>query len=267
MRRGRPPGKRKRDRGFSREKRGALKRLKDVRYFKQLVYDRKGAQVPQEVKAVCTLEETAPIPAIDDTLLCSAWRWANKINGEGPPGLSLYGEISRGGMTKIFTVLATKAGFGIDSNLLDVGCGIGKVLLHATIGFNVNTAKGVEMSEYRVNSARAVLDLVGKKVPEVQPSLKRIQLLHCDIASMNSWDGITHVYSYDLGIPKSVYSHLLRLWTQSSTVEWFVSFRRPDWLWKCGFDLDLIEKVLVKQQGTGGSNHTAYVYHKRNNVD
>ena len=160
-------------------------------------------------------------------------------------------------------MLVKKAGLNPHSKVLDVGCGAGKVLVCAALGYGIKHVLGVEMVAYRVHTARAVLNLVQKKLPDTVPALRNIQLLHSPVQTMNSWKGVTHVYSFDLGIPESVYSHLLRLWTESPSCQYLVSYRPPRWLWKCGFDLDLLDKMRVKQRGTGGSSHTAYVYQKK----
>ena len=168
-RRGRPRGKRKRNRGFSTDKHGARKRLKDVRNLQSLTVGRSSGKPSPIIEKLVDVPNTEALAKVDDSLLAQVFRVANKLNGEGPPGLSLYGEINRGGLKKIFNVLVAKAGFGSDSKFLDVGCGTGKVLLYASIGYGVKLAKGVEMSEYRVQTARSVMELVGRKVVEVKP--------------------------------------------------------------------------------------------------
>jgi len=247
MKRGRPPGKRRKNRGLARTKPSTAKRLRKDIHYKAKVEERRGEKVPMNV---CEIQRagTGGVKTVISPLARQAWRNASKIMGEGPPGLSLYGEINQGGMTRIFDSLVAHSGFGASSCLLDVGCGTGKVLLHAVLQYGISKAKGVEMSDYRVMSAKWALDLVRKKTPETIPLLKgKIHLLHSSVQAMNHWNGVTHVYMYDLGMPDSVYVDLLRLWTENKSVVALVSYRKPGWLWKRGFDLCLLDKIKVKR--------------------
>jgi len=262
MKRGRPPGKRRKNRGLARTKPSTAKRLKRDIHYKAKSKERWCERAPDHVGKV-VVKGTQGIKSVISQLARQAWRAASKIMGEGPPGLSLYGEINQGGLTRIFDSLVTHSGFGAQSCLLDVGCGTGKVLLHAVLQYGVAMARGVEMSDYRAMSAKWALDLVRKRVPETKVLLKgRVRLLYSSVQAMNQWNGITHVYMYDLGMPDSVYIDLLRLWSESKIVVALVSYRKPNWLWRRGFDLRLLDKVKVKQQGSGAGSHTAYVYER-----
>jgi len=263
MKRGRPPGKRRKNRHLARTKPGTSKRSRRDIHYKAKVEERRDEKVPKNV-GILEVEGIRGVKTVISSLSSHAWRAASLVMGEGPPGLSLYGEINQGGLTRIFDALVVHSGFGAKSCLLDVGCGTGKVLLHAVLQYGILKAKGVEMSDYRVMSAKWALDLVRKKMPETIPLLKgKIHLLHSSVQAMNRWSGITHVYMYDLGMPDSVYIDLLRLWSESKSVVALVSYRKPNWLWRHGFDLCLLDKIKVKQQGAGAGSHTAYVYRKR----
>ena len=263
MKRGRPPGKRRKNRGLARTKPGTSKRSRKGRHYKTKVEGRRGETVPENI-GISQAEGTKGVKSAISPLARQAWRTASLVMGEGPPGLSLYGEINQGGLTRIFDALVVHSGFGAKSCLLDVGCGTGKVLLHAVLQYDVTKARGVEMSDYRVMSAKWALDLVRKRLPETKALLRgRIRLLYSSVQAMNRWNGVTHVYMYDLGMPDAVYIDLLRLWSESKSVVALVSYRKPNWLWRHGFDLCLLDKIKVKQQGVGAGSHTAYVYGKR----
>ncbi len=85
--------------------------------------------------------------------------------------------------------------------------------------------------------------------------------------AVESWEGITHVYMFDLGFTseqlKGPYPHILKLWLQSSTVQYMITYRKPSFLWKRGFDLTLVTKLRVKQQGNKSGSHLAYFYRKQ----
>jgi hypothetical protein len=81
-----------------------------------------------------------------------------------------------------------------------------------------------------------------------------------------TWEGITHIYMFDLGFPaeqyKGPYPHILKLWMESNTAQYLISYRNPRFLWQRGFNLTLVTKLRVKQQGNGGGSHLAYFYRK-----
>ncbi len=87
----------------------------------------------------------------------------------------------------------------------------------------------------------------------------------------DSWEGITHVYMFDLGFTaeqmKGPYPHILKLWMESSTVQYMITYRKPSFLWKRGFDLTLVTKLRVKQQGNKSGSHLAYFYRKPTAAD
>jgi hypothetical protein len=81
-----------------------------------------------------------------------------------------------------------------------------------------------------------------------------------------SWEGITHIYMFDLGFPadpyKGPYPHILKLWEEARSAEYMISYRKPIFLWKRGFRLQLVTKLSVKQQGNAAGSHCAYFYRK-----
>jgi len=217
-----------------------------------MVNERIGKQIPETVSEMRANVQETPMKTVISPLARQAWRVASKVMGEGPPGLSLYGEINQGGLTRIMDSLVNHSGFDINSCLLDVGCGTGKVLLHAVLQYRIKLARGVEMNDYRVMSAKWALDLVRKRLPETKALLKgKIRLLHSSVQAMNHWNGVTHVYMYDLGMPDAVYIDLLRLWSESKSAMALVSYRKPKWLWRHGFDLCLLTFEKGKKKGSG----------------
>lgn len=71
---------------------------------------------------------------------------------------------------------------------------------------------------------------------------------------------------FDLGFPadpyKGPYAHILKLWDEAQSAQYLISYRKPIFLWMRGFDLELVAKLSVKQQGNTGGSHCAYFYRK-----
>ena len=126
----------------------------------------------------------------------------------------------------------------------------------------VKQAKGVELYETRTRAGLAAVGVVMEQIPELLEVLaERIEIQNIGVESMDSWEGITHVYMYDLGFKRDCYYNMLRLWNESSTTRWMVSFRTPDLLWRRGFNLKLLCAPFVRQPGSS-FGHRCYIYEK-----
>ena len=71
---------------------------------------------------------------------------------------------------------------------------------------------------------------------------------------------------FDLGFPKDQdkgpYPHILKLWCEASSARHLISYRKPYFLYQRGFDLTLVTKLRVKQQGNRAGSHMAFFYRK-----
>lgn len=99
----------------------------------------------------------------------------------------LYGEINLMGVGKLFAVWKEVCNFSIDSEFLDVGSGLAKMVFHASIDpglkkdkklffstflnieIGVKKSHGIELSKYRSDTAQAILT---KLLPKVFYKLK-----------------------------------------------------------------------------------------------
>ena len=145
---------------------------------------------------------------------------------------TIYGEINRPGLDKIFALTQ-----------------------HWLSGVVAHT-RGVELYASRARAGASALNIVMAKVPEVAETLrKRVDIVQMDVENMISWQGITHVYMYDLGFKRHTWVQILRLWVTSTSTRWLVSYRTPKVLWQRGFDLKLLCSFYVKQQGKGAYGH------------
>jgi hypothetical protein len=156
--------------------------------------------------------------------------------------------------------------FGPQSQFLDVGSGLAKMVVHAAVDPGVALSHGIELSQYRAETATGIVE---KLLPKIGLShvKEKVRLLHQDVKSVESWEGITHIYMFDLGFPKDPlkgpYPNILKLWEESSTAQYLISYRKPQFLWQRGFNLELVTRLRVKQQGNKAGSHLAYFYRKR----
>jgi hypothetical protein len=197
-------------------------------------------------------------------LLKSMWNVCNCVPGEGSSAEPLYGEINLTGVARLFAIWKETCQFSESSQFLDVGSGLGKMVFHAAVDPGVELSHGIELSQYRAESASGILRQL---LPKVGLHLQdRVSLRHEDVKTTSSWQGLTHIYMFDLGFPadqsKGPYPHILKLWLESTTAKYLISYRRPHFLWQRGFNLKLVNRLRVKQQGSKAGSHLAYFYEK-----
>lgn len=196
--------------------------------------------------------------------LRSMWAVCNSIPGEGGNSEPLYGEINLAGVCSMYAVWKELCGFSVESTFLDVGSGLAKMVFHAALDPGVRMAHGIELSEYRARTSQSILTHLLPKAG-IADIAARVSLCHQDVKAMASFEGITHIYMFDLGFPadpyKGPYPHILKLWCEAQSAQYLISYRKPHFLYQRGFDLQLVTKLRVKQQGKGGS-HLAYFYRK-----
>jgi hypothetical protein len=128
------------------------------------------------------------------------WQVCSSIPGEGSTQEPLYGEINLSGTAKLFAIWKELCSFGSDSVFLDVGSGLAKMVFHAAIDPGVKRSLGIEMSEYRAKTAQSILENLLPKA-QIGHIVNRVELLHQDVKAAVSWEGVTHVYMFDLGFP------------------------------------------------------------------
>lgn len=205
------------------------------------------------------------VQGLADEQLRLMWQVCQCVPGEGSAQEPLYGEINRTGVSHMFAIWKELCEFGPQSRFLDVGSGLAKMVFHAAIDPGVERAYGIELSEYRADAASRILKQL---MPTVGLShlAEKVSLVHQDVKTQESWEGITHIYMFDLGFPaeqrKGPYPHILKLWAESSTAKYLISYRKPSFLWQRGFNLKLVSRLRVKQQGAKAGSHLAYFYVK-----
>ncbi len=233
--------------------------------------ERPGPEWVAQQKSIAQYSQGYPLfmGGPEQELLRRMWQICQSIPGEGSSQEPLYGEINLQGTARLFAIWKELCGFGSDSEFLDVGSGLAKMVFHAAIDPGVRRSHGIEMSKYRADTAASILKLLLPKAG-IAHVADRVELLHQDVKTAVSWQGITHIYMFDLGFPadpyKGPYSHILKLWEEADSAEYMISYRKPIFLWQRGFNLQLVTKLSVKQQGNTAGSHCAYFYRKIRDV-
>ena len=232
-----------------------------------LLEQRPGPEWEAQQKSIAQYSQGYPLfmGGREQELLRRMWQICQSIPGEGSSQEPLYGEINLQGTARLFAIWKELCNFGRDSEFLDVGSGLAKMVFHAAIDPGVRRAHGIEMSKYRADTAASILALLLPKAGMADVA-DRVVLQHQDVKTAVSWEGITHIYMFDLGFPadpyKGPYPHILKLWEEARSAEYMISYRKPVFLWKRGFRLQLVTKLSVKQQGNAAGSHCAYFYRK-----
>jgi hypothetical protein len=116
----------------------------------------------------------------EQELLRRMWQICQSIPGEGSSQEPLYGEINLQGTARLFAIWKELCGFGSDSEFLDVGSGLAKMVFHAAIDPGVRRAHGIELSKYRADTASSILALLLPKAGMADVA-NRVTLLHQDV--------------------------------------------------------------------------------------
>ena len=141
--------------------------------------------------------------------LYSFFRKKNQGLGNGPSG-AINGSLTVGSLTDVFMAMERTMNFGKNSVLLDLGAGVGKVLFHAAVMFDVQTIIGIEVEKYRWWTSMFFLEqflqpatMNSLGIPEYAG---KILLLHIDMTStqLKHFNGVSHIFWFDTGMPPRV---------------------------------------------------------------
>lgn len=187
------------------------------------------------------------------------WRRCGIIPGEGGRDEPLYGEINCGGMHRIYAYLKKECGFCKDSVFMDIGSGLAKTVFHAAIDPGCRKSIGIEISDYRHESAVRLKDLLTRKYGY---KFDNVELIHEDIQNITEFEA-THVYAFFPRMdPKAFpYEHIADVFMKSPASQYMVCYTPPKKMAEYGYNVKTLEKLSVKQQGRG-ANFTVYIYRK-----
>ena len=177
------------------------------------------------------------------------------VGGDGSQG-PIYGEMTIGSMQRVLDCFVEDAGFGPESVFMDVGSGLGKPNIHAACmpsGCRFSIGVECEPTRYNLSMVRLLAAEIGLQWALAAPALRlrRLQVnlqrlveqdtmirercnlffILANILRMRSLTPVTHLFSFDVGMPHRILRHLARLFHASPTCRYIMVFRCV--LWSC----------------------------------
>lgn len=137
--------------------------------------------------------------------------------GEGVEGF--YGSITGAHMQRL---LAAMPGLGPDANLVDVGAGLGRPLLHAAVTKGLRGVWGVELDAIKCMKAAAFLEKTAQQAVArgLAPPDIAVPAIRCaPIEAVSTLEPATHAYSFWEGMPAGARAAFGRLWSASTTLQ------------------------------------------------
>jgi len=218
-------------------------------------------EVSQPVNQFCILDEVSqPVKQLYKVIK----RHTGKVGGYGH-NCSIYGEVTTGSFHKIIKFLKLNLGFDHNSIFLDIGSGLGKPNFHVLLDPGVKYSFGVELESLRYALSLHNLSHV-HEVPELSYLTKNpnIYFSHVDVTKLETFNPITHVYTFDVGMPPDTMIGMSKAMHNSTSVRAFVSFHKPkEIIEDYEFPVELIGHVSTSMHGSS-EGHKCYIYrHKR----
>jgi len=191
-------------------------------------------------------------------------RHTGKVGGYGH-NCSIYGEVTMGSFQKIVNFLKINLGFDHNSLFLDIGSGLGKPNFHVLLDPGVKYSFGIELESLRYALSIHNLNHV-HKVPELSFLKKNpnIYFSHQDVTKITTFNPITHVYTFDVGMPPETMFGMSKVMQNSTSVKAFISFHKPkEIIEDYEFPVELIGSISTSMHGSS-EGHKVYFYaHKR----
>jgi hypothetical protein len=180
----------------------------------------------------------------------------------------INGELTEGSLEKVFRYLANHCGFGSTSTFLDIGAGRGKPSFHAAV-FGVKASLGIECFAPRrwhsINLLANLLDQAGllEKMGLNRPSVV-LYFLHADVGapSFKTLEGISHIYSFNEGMPIAVMKNIAKAFHRSKHQQYFICFTKPATMRGYGFNVEHVHQIGNLGMSGSNSKKTAHVYRK-----
>ncbi|KAH8584485.1 uncharacterized protein ELE39_002579 [Cryptosporidium sp. chipmunk genotype I] len=194
------------------------------------------------------------------------WRGVNMDLGTSDEGM--YGEIREKGLRRIFLKMA-KYGLDNTSILLDIGSGRGVPNIVASFQNNLFSSIGVELDEKafflslsnhlhilesRKNTVTnaTIENLNISSVSTYSKANKKISIgfFKGDATILESFEPVTHIYSFDAAMPIWMIKKFVDLFNVSSTTYCYVSFRK-DLVETLGIKAKRIHGISTQMMGSG----------------
>jgi hypothetical protein len=190
----------------------------------------------------------------------SAFRKQTGTLGGGGAGGAIYGELTQKSFQRVVDYLKDNCGFDASSVFIDIGAGLGKPSAHVAVNPGVRLSLGVELIGGRwwqsMCMMKALLDN-----DNLKPFAEKMFFAHADMCDMDSFEPVTHLYSFNRGFPPEAMRTMAKLFHKSSSTKYFICYDNERRLEGFGFGVELLEKVSVKMAGSG-EGHTCFIYKK-----
>lgn len=191
-------------------------------------------------------------------------KFVGPMGADGANG-PIYGELSIGSMQSVLQSLE----LGSDSTFLDIGAGLGKPNLHAKAEFGVRMSIGIEVVGNRWWQSVSLLKnirLVDYK-DGGENGLDGVFFAHMDATELTHVTGVTHVYSFSLGMQFETKMAICESIRRSHTVKTFACFECSRKMQEYGKFMDEFELHTTVSTIMSGSRegHQCYVYRRRTN--
>jgi len=194
-------------------------------------------------------------------------RHTGKVGGYGH-NCSIYGEVTMGSFQKIVNYLKRDMAFNQDSIFLDIGSGLGKPNFHVLLDPGVQYSFGVELESLRYALSLHNLNHINE-VPELSSLMQKpnIHFSHLDVTNIETFNPITHVYTFDVGMPPDTMLGMSKAMHESTSVISFVSFHKPkEIIEDYEFPVDLVGTMSTSMHGSS-EGHKAYIFCHKGNKD
>ena len=155
-------------------------------------------------------------------------------------------------------MMCAECDFGKDSVFLDVGAGLGKPSFHTAVTPGVRLSFGVELIGTRWWQSLCLLNHC-LDAPRLSQYAKKVFFAHANVMDTESFDPVTHVYSFNTGFPPVAMKAVAKAFHGSTTTTHFICFDKIERLKTYGFEVELVGFVLTKMAGSG-EQHRCYVY-------
>jgi hypothetical protein len=208
-------------------------------------------------------EVNGNVPAQKERLLDKVYGIVRKITGtlggSGSQGAPIYGELTKGSMTRMVELMKASTGLDSSSFFLDVGSGIGKPNFHVAIDPGVQVSFGLEIDDDRW--LLSMNCLIATHQCANRFGAQKCIFIKGDIKNANVFDPFTHVYMFSIGFPPALWVELADIWNRSASL-YLICFHAPkDVIGAYEFDAELLAHQSTTMHGSQ-QHHTAYVYRR-----
>lgn len=181
--------------------------------------------------------------------------------GGGGSGGEIYGELTQYSFHKIVLKMIEICDLSSNSIFLDIGAGLGKPNFHTAIYPGCKMSLGIEIQGSRWWQSMNLLH-TALNDPELSPDINRVFLAHANIMDMETLDPVTHVYSFNRGMPLKVMKSMANAFNKSKSANYFICFDPLKKLELYGFKLRLLDKSLSAKMHGSREGHLCYIYEK-----